>query len=242
MIKLMSEEYKLFLKLISTLKINCDNVNIENGFIRQRDNSRRCIYEIDLTKLINNVSLSITSLKNKLDILSTFDKNDIEINVNNDMLSFSDDCSIIKFRNSSIIYMNNSFINIEEFNNIVLLNPEDEILSFNIDKTMSDKIKKISKSFKNENIQIKFNDDKASILALTDSKNQEITFIKNIEVIKNINGYTNIIVDPFIFDHDDLINLKIYLLDNDVCISKFETKFLDFNVNILTQSQLLNND
>lgn len=242
MINLNAEKFSEFMKCLSVLKDTCTDIDINGGFVRQRTNTYSCMFEIDLNPLIGNINLPIACLKQKLDILKTFNKCDVEISVDERSFSFADSLSKIKFDNPRPKFMDNKFISREEYDTMIQLNPEDLIMECKLGKVITDRVKIISQAFNADNIQIVLKDNKASIISSSRSKDQEAKFMKDIEINKDLDCRANIVIVPLIIDHDGDINLKIYETENDACLCLFETKIGDVDISVLTKSPLLEDD
>jgi len=241
--KLTAKSFGNFMRCISIFKDICNDIDIKNGFVRQRTNTCSCVIELDLSPLIGNIDLPIVCLKQKIDILKTFNKCDVDIIVNEKSFSFVDANSKITFNNPNKSFMDNRYITTEDYNTMILLNPEDLIMICDVEKIITDRIKKISQAFDVNNIKVEFKDNKASIISNSQSKDQEAQFLKDIEVYKDLNCNANIITIPFIIDHDGPIKMNVYEeAGEDSCISRFETKIDNIDIVIITRSPLLTDD
>lgn len=241
--ELTSDKFNKFIKCLSLLKDHCDDVDINNGFIRQRTNSFSCILELDLNPIIGDLTIPLTSIKNMINLFKTFNKCDVKINVNNRSFSFEDNFSRITFKRPNSNFINNKFITPEEYGNIIQFNPEDLILTCNVDNIITNRIKKISQIFDMNSVKIIFENNMASITSMTQSKDQEAELIRNLEINGDLvrDGNVNITTVPFIIDHDDFIKMNIYN-DDDKCVCFFEMKYNDININVSTSSPLLCDD
>jgi hypothetical protein len=237
--KLNADIFSNFMRCISVLKDTCNDIDIRDGFVRQRNNTYSCIFELDLNPLIGCVNLPIACLKQKIDILKTFNKCDVDIDINEKSFSFADEYSKIIFDNPNYNFMDNKYITPEEYNSMVLLNPEDLIMRYDLEKVITDRIKKISQAFDINNVKIVFKDNKASLVSTSQSKDQEAQLVKDIEIHKDLNCNANIIITPLIIDHDGPIIISVYEIDGNSCICKFETKIADVDICIVTRSPLL---
>lgn len=240
--ELTAEKFGSLMRCMSTLKDTCNDVDIKDGFIRQRTNTFSCVFELDLNPLIGNINLPIACLKQKIDILKTFNKCDVNVIVNEKSFSFIDSYSKITFDNPNPKFMDNKYINHEEYNTMIQLNPEDLIMRCDIDKVITDRIKKISQAFDINNVKITFKDNKASLISTSQSKDQEAEFLKDIEIHRDLDCNANIVITPFVIDHDGPITISVYEIDDDSCICMFEMKIADVDISIATKSPLLEDD
>jgi len=241
--KLNAENFGNFMRCISILKDTCNDIDIREGFIRQRTNAYSCVFELDLNPLIGEVNIPIVCLKQKIDILKTFNKCDVDINVAEKSFSFADEYSKITFDNPKPKFMDNKYITSADYDTMIQLNPEDLIITYSFDQLITNRIKKISQAFDINNIKIMFKDNTASLISTSQSKDQEAQFLKDIEIHKDLDCNANIIIVPFIIDHDGPITMSIYEInDGDSCVCQFETTIAEVDIKISTRSPLLTDD
>ena len=98
-ITLEAEQYNDFIRCLTNLKDVCNDVDIRNGIIRQRTNGNVSIFEIDISTIVSDASFAIIDLKQKLDLLKTFQGQDVSIEIiepvpgNPGTFTFSDEFS-----------------------------------------------------------------------------------------------------------------------------------------------------
>ena len=201
-------KYDEFLRVLLVLKDICNDVDIREGIIRQRTNDNATVFEIDLTPILSNLSLPIIELKNKLDIFKCFSGDEVTISTNDEYFTISDNPSIIKIKNPILDFMDNKFISQEELSRVINLNQEDLIISTKISKVISDKIRIISGSFHVNSLQTVFNGEMASISCSTQSKDNFAKFFNDIVSNKELNHSADLVITPFIIDHDGDIDFE----------------------------------
>jgi len=237
-----AEDFGKLMRCISILKDKCNDAEIVDGFIRQRTNTYSSIFEMDLNPLIGCVNIPMTCLKQKIDILKTFNKCDVELNIEDGYYMFMDQHSKIKFDYPNMNYIDNKYIPLEEYETMFQINPEDLILEYDIEKVITDRIKKISQAFDITTVKIIFKNNKASIVANSQSRDQEAEFLSDIEILNDLDCNANIIITPFIIDHDSSVKMSIYETDNNSCNCVFKTKISDVDISISCSSPLLEDD
>jgi len=235
---LSAEKFKSLIRVFSVLKDICNDCDIRCGVLRERINTLLCLFEIDLSPLIGDLDLPIVDLKQKLDILKIFNDCDVQISANENSYIISDESSQIKFLMPYLEFMDNPFINNEEFSNLFTLDPEDLILDISLNKVTTKRIKVITPNFNVNNVKIVFNGNTASIVTIHQNKEQEAILLDSIPTNKELSGLTYIVTTPFIFDHDDDLSLKIYEIQEGVCASKFSSQIGDVKINAYTKSSL----
>ena len=240
-IVLESGKFGEFLRCLSLLKEICNDIDIREGIIRQRTTDLASIFEINLQSILGNVDIPIVIIKQKLDLLKTFIDTEVKIDINDNEVIFSDEHSSLNIKSPDLDYMDNKFIPEDELANVLVLNEEDLLLSVDLPKNISDRIKTITQVFNVRNVSVDFERENASLNSKTNSKDQSAKFLSGIttEKILDFNGSTDIVVDPFIIDCDSDIQFKIFTTNNDICFSKFSTFISDIDINIYTRSMLV---
>ena len=122
-----AENFNVLLRCLANLVPCCLDVDIRDGFIRQRTNDRTAVFEMDLTSILSDASIPITNLKKKFDLLKTFSGRDVTIEINegeteSDSFYILSDQNhyTIQFRFPALQFMDNKYITEEEKNSIFL--------------------------------------------------------------------------------------------------------------------------
>ena len=102
-------------------------------------------------------------------------------------------------------------------------------------------MKVISSSFHINSVQSIINGETASISCSTQSKDNFAEFVKNIVSNKELNHSANLVITPFVIDHDGDINFEMYDLGNNIVINSFSTTVGSINVNLYTRAQMVEN-
>ena len=241
-VNLDTAKYDEFLRVLLILKDICNDVDIRDGFIRQRTNDSATVFEIDLTSIISNMSLSISELKNKLDIFKCFAGEEVSISTTNDCFVISDQYSMLKIKNPILEFMDNKYISQEELSRVISPNQEDLILSTKISKKISDRMRVISSSFHINSIQTIFNGETASISCSTQSKDNFAKFVNDIVSNKELNHSTNLVITPFVIDHDGDITFEMFDSRNNVVINSFSTTVGSINLNLYARASMVENE
>ena len=238
-VTLNSSKFEEFLRCLLLLKDICNDADIRNGFVRQRTNDSATVFEIDLTAIIENMSLPITELKTKIDMFKCFVGQEVTIETTNSDFIISDQYSSLKIKNTILDFMDNKFISQEELDRVIITNAEDIVFSTEISKIISDRMKVISGGLHVNTIQVIIETDKASITATNQSKENHAKFISNIICEKEFNHSANLVLTPFVIDHDGNITFKMYNSQDEVVINTFKTTIGDIPVNLYTRASLV---
>jgi hypothetical protein len=245
-VNLDSEKYEEFMRCLSVVKDHCNDADIREGVLRQRANENTSVFEIDMSPLIDDISLPFSNLKDKIEILKIFNEQEVEITVcipenENGWFTFSDQYSSLKFDMPDLEYMDNKFMSEEELNSVFELGEEDLILSHDITKFISDRMKIVANGFNIQTVEVLIEGEQASILAATQAGDQHAKFVTDIVTDKILSCESHMVITPFIIDHDGDITFKMYNTAPGVTSNKFSSTISSIDVNMLTRSALVNN-
>lgn len=250
-IELDAEDFNSLLRCLMNLKDHCNDVDIRNGFVRQRSNDVTSVFEFDLTSIIGDINLPISDLKQKLDLLKIFAGQDVEVEVeegedeSSSFFTISDEMSSIKFMFPTLQFMDNKFMTNQELESIFILDDEDLFLSTEMTKVITDRIRVISENFNIKAIQVKFERDKASVVCSTQSKDQFATFTQDVPITIDFeeNHLSNLGTVPFCIDHDTPLTFKMFKVpDQDISYNKFETELGSVEIKIYSRSSLVSDE
>lgn len=242
-ISMSSTSFETFLRCVSLMQDICTDIDIHQGFIRQRSNDLQTIFEIDLTTIIDDFTFPILQVKDKLSLLKLFRGNDVQLNlVENEYFELSDDFSKFVFRIPDAEYKDNVFMSDNELSSLFELFNDDIIMSTNINFTVSNRIKVVKDVYNINNIFVELNGDNASIYAKTESGDQSATFLSEIITEKEMNALSPQTLIPFTIDHDGDIELNMYNYESDKSINKFSTSIESVDIVLYSRSQLLDLD
>jgi len=242
-----AEEYNDFLRCLINLKEVCNDIDIKDGFIRQRSNDKTSIFQIDMTEILHDSSFTISDIKKKLDLLKMFAGQEVELEINEDdngYFVFSDQYSNLKFMSPAYQFVDNKFMSNDELEAIFSINEEELILEHDIPRTITERIRIITSSFNVNSIQVEFDGESATIKAGTQAKDQFAKFAENITtnvVFERCSA--NLGVIPFGIDHDEEVAFKMYKnSDQAICLNTFRTLIGDCEMMIYTRSSLISSE
>jgi hypothetical protein len=246
-INLNAEEYNDLLRCLIILKEVCNDVDIRDGYIRQRSNDKTSIFEIDMSSILPGINMAIPDIKRKLDSLKTFAGQEITLDItdgDSGFFVFSDNFSSIKYMSPIVEYIDNTFMTEDELNNIFVMNDDDLILEYDLPPMITERIRVITQTFSAEAIQVYFDGEVASIRAATQAKDQFAKFVSGIVtnvVLENCSALLSTI--PFGIDHDTEVAFQMFKDPNqDISLNKFETNLGDITMKILTRSAIVKDD
>lgn len=249
-VNLDSENLNDFLRCLTNLREVCNDVDIRSGVVRQRSNDLTSVFEMDLTPLLTaDATFAITDLKKKLDLLKTFQNQDINLEIvdngaGDSYFKFSDQYSSIKFIAPTLEFMDNKWMSDEELQNIFSMNEDDLIMQTEISSIITDRIKLVTDNFNTEAIQVIFTGEEASIVASTQSRDQFAKFIEGIptNVILE-NSSSNLTTVPFSIDHDTDVVFKMFKDPNQaVSLNKISTTLGDIDISVYARSSIMSDE
>jgi len=242
---LTSDEFDIFIRGLSILRDNCNDVDIKDGFIRERTDRQTSIFMINLNSIVPDINVSFGDIKEVLDALKTFAGRDVTISVNDIGCSFSDEYSRMEFHKPFDDFIDNKFITDEEFDKIIQISEEDLVLDTELFSLLTDRIDLVGKIYQVESIQIKLEGENASLHMVTSAGDRNTKIIGDIITNKVLetNYISNIITAPFIIDHDNDINFKIYKMpEKDSILNTFITHIGDLDIKIISTAGIREED
>ena len=243
-ITLTTEQYGDLIRCLSTLQEICNDVVIHNGMIRQRSNDITSIFEFNLTSILPDIDISLTNIKQKINLLKTFQGRDVTLNITDEKFTFFDEYSSLTFLHPSADFIENKYIEQSELDAIFTVEEENLLFDLELSSIITDRIKVVTQTFNSPAIQIAFNKDTISINSISQAKDQFVKFIDNVEINMELeNCSSNLSTLPFGVEHDTDIRFKMYKVENqDVSLNNFSTILGDIELNIYSRSMIMKDE
>ena len=70
-----------FIRVLTNLKEVCNDADIRDGILRQRSNNHTSVFEVDLRPVFDESNIALTNLKQKLELLKTFQGQEVEVTI-----------------------------------------------------------------------------------------------------------------------------------------------------------------
>jgi len=244
------EGFNNFIRCLTNLKEVCNDADIREGILRQRTNNHTSVFEIDLRAIFNGSSIALTNLKQKLELLKTFQGQEVEVTIDNPtdgtlgFYQFKDEYSSMKFITPTMDFMDNKYMTELELQTIFPEAEDQLILETEMKSILTDRIRIVSHHFSIETVVVEFNGETASILAATASKDQSAKFAEGIMMNEEIdNASTNISNIAFAMEHESDIRYSMFKDPNqNVALNKFETNLGDIDIKVFSRSQIVESD
>lgn len=241
-ILLNSESYNDFIRCVSNLIGVCGDIDIRGGILRQRSDDNTIVIEMDLRSILSDVDLSISDIKFKIELLKTFQGQDVTLKLNENSIQFSDQFSLLKFLNPAMEYMHNKFMSDEEKDKVFFVGEEDMIFEQDLSSLITERIKTTVKSFNVLSIQVDMDGDQASVCASTAARDQFAKFVTDIEMNMEFEKCTaNLSIIPFSIDHDTDVAFKFFKSPqaDSVSYSSFSTTLGDVDITIYSRTAIV---
>lgn len=234
-----SGKFLSFYRILSIFKDVCPDLDIRDGIIRQKSGNGFAMLELDITPLIEDISLPFISLNEKLELFKPFQGQEITIESSEKFIRISDRYSSLGFRKPATTYIKCKYIPLDEVGNVSNIADEDLIMTLPISKMISDRIKSVSKVFASDAVTVSFKGKTGKIYMIKDSKEQEAVLVKDIPLDIELKAETVMSVTPFIVDHDGDILFRMYGISSKQALTQFRTTIDDINMTIYHRSTLV---
>jgi hypothetical protein len=253
LVELNKANYGDFMRCLTNLKDICNDVQIADGIVRQRNNENTAIFEFDMSAILSDISFTLTDLKQKLELLKTFqDTQDVQIRIvlpDNEetegpgFFEFTDSFSSIRFMSPNQKYIDNKYITLEELEGISTIDASQPIIERELSNIITNRMRVVSTNFNVKSIRVDFNNDTASITAATQAKSESAKFLSDIPLNMPLEGsFSNIPVIPFCIDHDTTIEYRMFKeisAVGETVLNKISTNLGQVDINIYSRSSIL---
>ena len=246
---LSQEEYNNFIRCLNNLKEICNDIDIREGLVRQRSNDRSCIFEFNMENILPDVTMPISDIKKKLDLLKSFAGTDeikfdihTEARESESYFKISDQYTSIKFMFPARQFLDNQFMLQTELDSVLAINEEGLLLDTTLTELMTDRIRIVTDNFNSPAIQIMFDDDKATIQTQTQSKDQYAVFMKDIttNIVLEEPCSVNLVTMLFKMEHDTDVDFKMYKdVERAITVNRLETNIGDVEARIFSKSSIV---
>jgi len=244
------EGFNEFIRCLTNLKEVCNDADIRGGILRQRSNNHTSVFEVDLRAVFDESNIALTNLKQKLELLKTFQGQEVEVTIEEPddgtlgYYNFKDEYSSITFVTPTMDFMDNTFMTEEELESIFPSSEDTMILEKDLSQILTDRIRIVSQQFSIETVLVEFNGETATMSAATPSRDQSAKFSDGImmnEVIDD--AATNISNVAFSMDHEtDIVFTMFKDPNHPVALNKFSTTIGDIDINVYSRSQIVQDD
>lgn len=236
-----------FSKLLTLLKIfenNCNDCDIQGGLMRCRTNDRQAIISMDLSSILESNSLQFSLMKQKIILLKAFEINDtiqmedktISIESNESNYEIKDPISKIIFRKPIQQYIDNKYVNDEDFGRMIRCQEENLIFSYDISHYLKKRISNVVQGFQTDILKCQIVENNGNLTASTKNFEESCVFVKDIVMNRELpDSEFKMIALPFMLDIASDMKLSVYYVTNDVNLCKFDQSYYGIPITLYTQ-------
>jgi len=248
------ENMKKFVDVLSLLSLTCSEIIVKDNKIKQGSDDRTMILDINLSEISKyddvsqNINTVLLNLKNEVEILQLFVNDDeVQFKEKNKHMSVITNGFTYSYMSPSMEEVSINFLETLPFD----VDSYHKLVSFNVNEINVDRINKLAKFMKTENISVKFNG--ANVSLVIESNNNIKTSVININDIgeENLDWKDRYVQDkffyipifPFIAEMGTYINITIYTVESKESVFSviqftYPGKFKD-NFSIYSKSKFL---
>jgi hypothetical protein len=217
---LTGKQWESFCKVLKGLARTCNDVDINEGIIRQRSNDGAAIFKADLRPFVGGATLTITNLKEKLKTLKMF-KSGVTITLAEDEALLSDGISSYTIAAPDRNYLDNKFMSQAELESLIPLFSQEtfSLIRNKIKKLTLKRIRTAVSKLKTNNCKVVFKKHSASLRVekeMGGSKRPEssVRIITEIPLFDPTAGFTQLPSFSFTsFDYDGDMVWELYRAD-----------------------------
>jgi hypothetical protein len=246
-VTLTKKQWQSFCKTLQGLARQCNDVDINQGIIRQRSNGSAAIFEVDLRPVVGELTLTITNLKEKVKTLKAF-TGGVTLEPGQNEVVVSDGVSSYSILNPDRNYLDNKFMSQQEMGSMVLsvLQEPSLLIRNRIEKKMIKRIRTALSKLHRDTYRVVFAKHSASFVVAreTGGSNQSseviTTIIRDIPLFEPTIGYATLPPMPFeSFDCDGDMVWELYRVDKRL-FSKISGRIGEVNAAVFTTGELKN--
>jgi len=232
---------------ISILETSCTDCDIIGGKIRQKTNDRHSIFEIDLTEILGENDLSLSMIKQKINLIKALELDDnvtvedenIILENNENEHIFIDAMSKVVFRKPVRKFLDNTFMPDEKFDQAINYSEDNLVFSTTVSTYISKRIKNFADALNNETIECDLDGYEGSLKIETVNKENYVIVLSGIALNSEMPKRNfKMIYLPFALDINSDVEFSAYKVRDEVLLCKFEQKFYGVPINIYTQVKL----
>jgi len=228
-IDVLGKDFSTVVKLFKILKENMTFIDIKNGRIAQYDDSRRVVYDINLVDILGELTFNFHDMKRKIKLFETF-RDDVKIEVDDKSLIIKDGYSKLTINKTDSSYCQTPYI--ESIDNIYDIFYKNCILKTSIPKIISDRIRVALQIFDIDSLKLKSKDGKASIMVDSLSKDQNMVFIDNIDMVENIDFEMFFPSDAFMIENEEDVSFSVHAEKKGQFLFNYNVLFDGIDINI----------
>lgn len=236
-----------FSKLLTLLKVfenYCNDCDIHSGLLRCRTNDRQAVITMNLSSILEDNPLQFSMIKNKINLLKTFELDDnvqvedkdIVIESNESNYEIKDPMSKMVFRKPVQKYIDNKFIDDSEFAQMIRCEEANLIFSYDVSNYLKKRISNITMGFQSDIIKCKIIENVGHLSAATRNHEDSADFVSDIVLNREVSDKEfKMIAMPFVLDVSSDLKLNVYEAASDAYMCKFDQSYYGVPISVYTQ-------
>lgn len=247
-LNLTKDDFIKFTNALALIQNICGDCDINSGKIRCRTDDHHNLIMMDLSSILGDKNISFSGLKKKLSQLSVFNlstdnsaESSFLIEATTDTFKFSDSISKLETRKSRREYLNNTYVEDEEFSNIRNSVDREDALLFeaSIDSIEKKRLAKLGEIFGVNDITFEFNGDGCTYHITTTSKDNVFKTTKTVPLKQNLTGVKTLVNNfAFVLDTPSNLDISCYSDGSEYCMFKFKLNYYGLPIEIITKTRV----
>lgn len=226
----------------------CGDCDIRNGLLRCRSNDRKNLISIDFASILNNKNISFSGLKTKLNLLGCFEldmnvsgaDNTIIIESTQDNFEFSDCFSKLVMRKPMANYLENKFIEDDDFRTLIgdSCREDNLLFSYSIDNYLKTRVATICNNFRCDSVIFEFHGNYAKLGTETKTKDNVLKNAQQINLNFALDGKRAVLNNlAFTLGISSGINISCYKCNEQHVMFKSDLVFFGIPVTIYSKNK-----
>ncbi len=246
---LTKDTFVKFSQALGLIQNICNDCDIHGGVIRCRTNDRKNAVIMDLTSIVGARNIAFSGLKNKLLLLGTFSlvsdnsaDSSVLVESNESNFEFSDAISRLIIRRPISTYLDNVFIDDDDFAAIDNAANREDCLLFNttINSMEKKRIAKLCDIFGSNTVTFEFNGDTCQYSTQTTSKDNVSRTTQTITLLKQLEGKKTLLNNlSFVLDTPSDLTISCYVVGNDYCMFKSTLNYFGIPITLYTKTRIV---
>lgn len=252
-LELKTEKFSKFYSIMNLVSKVCTDLTVKDGLICQHSDRRHAIISIDVTELLGDITLYLSGIASKVDLLDPFRKQGVSVQLEminptstNGFYIFKDDYSKIEFQKPFEGYLNNKCMTQDEFHKRLSVDNEGPIFEYQISKFLLERLTALQKGLGASIIKLEFKDGKAHFVVTAGDKTSTITTVGRLvtvnDIERNVTGTCVFPIQPFLLGGDAVTVKSFFREGGDNILLQLSSKIEDVPIEIWCIANLVEDD
>jgi len=251
--ELPTETFSKFFSIMNLISKICTDMTIKEGVVRQYSDRRHAIFNIDLSDILGDITLYLSGVASKVDLLDPFKKQGVSVKLEETepgsttgFYIFKDDYSKIEFQKPLERYLNNKYMSQDELTNRLSIDEDGHIFEYQISKFLLERLTALQKGLGASIVKLSFRDGKAHFIVTAGDKTSTITTVGRLLTIDNLErdivGDCVFPIQPFLLGGDNVTIKGFFRGNGDTVLLKLNSTVEDVPVDMWCIAHLVGED